>query len=75
MTCLHFSLERVSMTEPDTDEFMTEAEVAKFLKIGSSTLHRQRQRGDAPPCYRVPGTRSVRYLKSEVIAWATGAPA
>ncbi len=47
---------------------MTLTEAADFLRFSVSTLH---QRKDIPR-HVVPGSRSYRYLRSELLAWLTG---
>jgi len=45
--------------------------VARLLGISLSTLHQVRARGDfGPSPVTIPGTRSVRFLRSEVVQWA-----
>ncbi len=51
---------------PETEEVMTLEELAKFLKIGETTLYQLTRSGELPA--RKVG-REWRYLKSEIIAW------
>ena len=46
-------------------EVMTLAEAADFLRLSKSTLY---QRGDIPR-HRLPGSRELRYLRSELLGW------
>lgn len=46
-------------------EIMTVAEAAVYLRLSKSTLY---QRKDIPR-HRMPGSREVRFLKDELIAW------
>ncbi len=48
-----------------TLEIMTLAEAAIYLRVSKSTLY---QRKDIPR-HRMPGSREVRFLKVELIAW------
>ena len=48
-----------------TLEIMTLAEAAIYLRVSKSTLY---QRKDIPR-HRMPGSREVRFLKDELIAW------
>ncbi len=47
---------------------MTLAEAADFLRLSKSTLY---QRKDIPR-YRIPGSRALRYLRNDLIAWLKG---
>ncbi len=49
-------------------EVMTPAEAAEFLRLSKSTMY---QRKDIPR-YRVPGSRAVRFLRSDLLAWLKG---
>ena len=46
-------------------EIMTLAEAAAYLRLSKSTLY---QRKDIPR-HRLPGSRELRFLKSELTAW------
>lgn len=46
-------------------EIMTLAEAAKYLRLSKSTLY---QRKDIPR-HRIPGSRKVRFLRDELLAW------
>jgi excisionase family DNA binding protein len=48
-----------------TLEIMTLAEAAVYLRVSKSTLY---QRKDIPR-HRMPGSREVRFLKDELMAW------
>jgi|APSaa5957512622_1039677.scaffolds.fasta_scaffold295801_1 excisionase family DNA binding protein len=55
--------------EPDesmTDEVMTAAETAAFLKIHRATLYRMIE-AEGIPCHRLGNDR--RFIRSEVLAW------
>ena len=52
------------MTE---DELMTTHEVASLLKVDPQTVFRMRQAGRIP-FLRLPGSRQVRYRRSEILA-------
>ena len=47
-------------------QLITEAELAKWLNISKSTLHKLREEGDLP--YRMIGT-CIRYSTTEIEAW------
>jgi predicted DNA-binding transcriptional regulator AlpA len=49
-------------------EVMTLPEAADFLRFSRSTMH---QRRDIPR-HPVPGSRQIRYLRSELLAWLKG---
>lgn len=46
-------------------EIMTLAEAAIYLRLSKSTLY---QRKDIPR-HRIPGSREVRFLRDELLAW------
>jgi len=46
-------------------EIMTLEEAAMFLRLSRSTLY---QRPDIPR-HRLPGSRQIRFLRSELLAW------
>ena len=48
-----------------TLEIMTLAEAAVYLRVSKSTLY---QRKDIPR-HRMPGSREVRFIKDELMAW------
>jgi excisionase family DNA binding protein len=49
---------------------MTPAEAAAFLRVSKSTLY---QRKDIPR-YRMPGSRALRFFRSDLLAWLKGEP-
>ncbi len=49
-------------------EIMTPDEAADFLRLSRSTIY---QRPDIPR-YRLPGSRQIRFLRSELLAWMRG---
>ncbi len=51
-------------------EVMTLAEAADFLRFSRSTIY---QRHDLPR-HRLPGSRQIRFLRSELLAWMKGDP-
>jgi len=51
---------------PD-DELLTTAEAARITKMSIAWYERERWLGSGPPYHR--RGRSVRYLKSELLAW------
>lgn len=51
-------------------EIMTLAEAASYLRLSKSTLY---QRKDIPR-HRIPGSREVRFLKDELLAWLKSGP-
>ena len=53
------------MLKPEDYEIMTLAEAAIFLRFSESTLY---QRRDIPR-HRVPRSRELRFIKSELLAW------
>ena len=54
----------------DTEPFMTEREVAAWLRMSVQTVRKWHCDGSGPPYYKVG--RSVRYGKSNVADWARG---
>jgi len=48
-------------------EYLTEAEVAKMLKLSPFTLARLRKNGEGPDYVKVGGT--IRYIKETVHEW------
>lgn len=52
------------MNQP-APEIMTLEEAAEFLRLSRSTLY---QRPDIPR-HRLPGSRQIRFLRSELLAW------
>lgn len=53
----------------DTPDFLTEAEAAAMLRVGSRTLERWRVTGDGPDWVRA-GLRRVLYPRAALVAWA-----
>lgn len=53
---------------PIASEVMTPEEAAFFLRVSRSTIY---QRSDIPR-YRLPGSRQIRFLRSELLAWLKG---
>ena len=51
----------------DAEEVLTEPEAAAFLKFEPDTLRKWRGRGEGPPYSKLGA--SVRYLRSDLIAW------
>ncbi len=49
-------------------EILTMAEAADLLRLSRSTLY---QRKDIPR-HRLPGSRGIRFLRSELITWLRG---
>ncbi len=49
-------------------EVMTPEEAAVFLRVSRSTIY---QRPDIPR-HRMPGSRQIRFLRSELLAWLKG---
>ena len=49
-------------------EVMTPEEAATFLRLSRSTIY---QRPDIPR-HRLPGSRQIRFLRSELLAWVKG---
>jgi len=54
-------------------EFMSTEEAALLIGTHSVTLATWRRRGKGPPFLRPERTNLVRYRKSDVVAWMTGA--
>ncbi len=52
------------------NEFLTEEEVAGWLKISQRTLQAWRQRGGGPPFIKIG--RLVRYRASDMVSWLSG---
>jgi excisionase family DNA binding protein len=55
------------MPDEDAPEWLTEAELAKFLGVSRSTVGRLRREGTGPPAVMV-GQRA-RYLREAVMRW------
>ena len=53
----------------DDETYITEAELAKRLKVSKSTLHKLREEGDLP--YQMIGT-CIRYSTQAVENWLRG---
>ncbi len=53
---------------PSASEVMTPEEAAVFLRVSRSTIY---QRQDIPR-HRLPGSRQIRFLRSELLAWLKG---
>jgi excisionase family DNA binding protein len=49
---------------------MTPDEAADFLRLSRSTIY---QRPDIPR-HRLPGSRQIRFLRSELLSWVKGEP-
>jgi excisionase family DNA binding protein len=49
-------------------EIMTPEEAADFLRLSVSTVY---QRKDIPR-HRLPGSRQIRFIRSELLAWMKG---
>lgn len=50
------------------DDAITRPEAAALVKFAPETLRRWAREGYGPPCFKV-GSRSVRYRRSQVLAW------
>jgi len=57
----------------EQDALLTTPQAAAILKMAPGTLSNWRLAGVGPPWRRV-GSRAVRYLQSELLAWASGQP-
>ncbi len=53
---------------PDDNEYMTEAEVAKMLKISAYSLAELRKTQKGPPYIKLGG--QVRYIRETVNSWS-----
>ena len=51
-------------------EILTPEEAATFLRVSRSTIY---QRPDIPR-HRMPGSRQIRFIRSELLAWLKGEP-
>ena len=51
-------------------EILTPDEAATFLRLSRSTIY---QRPDSPR-RRLPGSRQIRFLRSELLSWIKGEP-
>jgi len=51
-------------------EILTPEEAATFLRVSRSTIY---QRPDIPR-HRLPGSRQIRFIRSELLAWIKGEP-
>lgn len=49
-------------------EILTPEEAATFLRLSRSTIY---QRADIPR-HRMPGSRQIRFLRSELLSWIKG---
>ena len=49
-------------------EILTPDEAATFLRVSRSTIY---QRSDIPR-HRLPGSRQIRFLRSELLSWIKG---
>jgi len=49
-------------------EILTPEEAANFLRLSRSTIY---QRPDIPR-HRLPGSRQIRFIRSELLAWIKG---
>jgi excisionase family DNA binding protein len=54
----------------ETDELMTVADVADYLRVPQRTVRTWWQRGIIRGGTKLPGTSVVRFYPAEVIAWA-----
>lgn len=59
----------------DHEEWLTGAEFATIAKVDIRSIRRWADKGIGPRPLRPPGTRVVRYRRSEVEAWLSGEPA
>lgn len=50
-----------------TDEVMTEAQAAEFMKIKRITISTWRRKGSGPPYVKTG--HNVRYLKASILRW------
>jgi len=61
----------MSLTHQSVDhEILTPDEAANFLRLSRSTIY---QRPDIPR-HRLPGSRQIRFLRSELLSWMKGEP-
>lgn len=49
-------------------EIMTPAQAAEFIGLSEDFLRDQRKRKSGPP-YSQPGSRIIRYMRSDLVAW------
>lgn len=67
-----------TVADTDNDKFMTVKETCDFLSVSRSALFKWRVEGTGPRVYEIPnmrskhGTASIRYRKSDLIAFMTG---
>ena len=54
---------------PSTDDVLSSCEAAAFLKTTESQLATMRYQGRGPSFVRTPGGRTIRYLRTDLIAW------
>jgi excisionase family DNA binding protein len=54
----------------ETDELMTVADVAEYLRVPQRTVRTWWRRGIIPGGTKLPGTSVVRFYPAEVLAWA-----
>ena len=55
--------------EPSDDDGLTSAEAGRILGVTPATLKVWRVRGEGPPFFRIGNTRTVRYVRRDVIAY------
>jgi predicted DNA-binding transcriptional regulator AlpA len=63
----HANHKALALVDPN-EEILTTAEAAKLTKMSMSWFEKRRFEGRGGPPFRRRG-RSIRYLKSELIAW------
>lgn len=56
----------------DQDDHLTGAEFAKLAKVTLRTVRRWAAEGVGPAPRRPPGSRLVRYQRSEIESWLSG---
>ena len=61
----------MNAVKDDSHQLMTEREVRELCRISSSALPTKRTRGEFPRPIQI-GRRSVRYWRSEIVAWIEG---
>lgn len=63
-------LKRSEQIVPVQHEILTPEEAAHFLRLSRSTVY---QRSDIPR-HRMPGSRQIRFIRSELLDWIKGEP-
>lgn len=69
---LRATLAAVANQERD-DDGLTSRETGRILGVSPMTLKIWRVRGEGPPFFRIGNTRTVRYVRADVLAYRNAA--